>query len=276
MTVRKPQRTTSTFEVRDNATQLCNRIIVLSYSNFGIEIKEESDDVGEWKLTEDKNIDIHAAVKTNKPDVSGASLILEFERNGKVFLKSYKTWLIAHYKEELWKYAQDLSYHIRAANTINPILKREYEERRLHQDYAMACCMHLLDLLTQTKEILHVKATHVDSIIDLLHSERRLIHEWRKSDYKKLSGCLKREKKLNLQAIESLKNDFGRAIKKKKSLQDPKIRDLLVMIEDVIDTMKKSINEVPEGKPVCLVEDTDKKQEDLVSDSAVTENKSKH
>ena len=48
------------------------------------------------------------------------------------------------------------------------------------------------------------------------------------------------------------------------------------MIEDVIDTMKKSINEVPEGKPVCLVEDTDKKQEDLVFDSAVTENKSKH
>lgn len=141
---------------------------------------------------------------------------------------------------------EDLSYHIRAANTINPILKCEYEERRMHQNYAMTCCMHLLDLLMQTKEILHIKASHVDTIIDMLHAERRMLYGWRKSDYKKLSGCLKNEKNLQLQALESLKNDFWRAIKRKQTLQTPQIKDLLVTIEDVIISMKKDIVNLPE------------------------------
>ena len=238
MSVSKPKRTTSTFEVIDNATQLCNRIIILIHSNFGLEIKEESDDVGEWNTLEDNAIDIHAAVRSNRPDISGSSLILEFERNGKVFLKSYKTWLISHYREELWQYSQDLSFHIRAANTINPILKKEYEERRLHQDLAIACCMHLLDILTQTKEIIHVKASRVDTIIEMLHSEYRLLHAWRKSDYKKLLGCLKRENKLQIQAIESLKKDFGRALKTNaKLLQAPQMKEFMLVIDDILSSM---------------------------------------
>lgn len=142
-----------------------------------------------------------------------------------------------------------MSYHIRVANSINPILVREYEERRLHQDKAISCCLHLLDLLDQAKEILHVKISKVNPIIDLVHEEFRLLKGWRKSDYSKLGGCLKREKKMQLQAIESLKKDIGRAIKKKKELQNPNIRGILFTIEDTINAMRKSINEIPDGEP---------------------------
>lgn len=265
MSVQEPNRKPSSFGVRDNAKILCNKIIVMVYSNFGIEVKEEADAVGKWKRNENDEIEISATVRSNKVDITGTSLIIEFERDGVVYLKSYKTWLIKHYKEEIWKYAQELSYHIRVANTINPILVREYEERRLHQDKAMACCLHLLDLLDQTKEILHVKLSKVNPIIDLLHSERRMIQEWRKSDYNKLNGCLKHEKKLQLQAIESLKKDFGRAIRKKPELQNPKIRSLLFTIEDVINTMKNAINATPEGEPVELQDETAPEKEQVKS-----------
>lgn len=254
MSVKVPDRKPSSFDVQDKAKILCNKIIVLVYSNFGIEVKEETDAVGEWKRSENGKIETSATVQSNRVDITGASLILEFERDGVVYLKSYKTWLIKHYKEEIWKNVQNLSYHIRVANTINPILVREYEERRLHQDKALACCMHLLDLLDQTKEILHVKVSKVNPIIDLLYTECRLIKGWRKSDYNKLRGCLKREKKMQLQAIDSLKKDIGRAIKKKPELQNPKIKGLLFTIEDTINTMRKNINATPDGESVGLVD----------------------
>lgn len=264
MSVSESKRSTSSFEVRDDVVKLSYKIIVLVYSNFGIEVKEENSIVGNWCKNDNGEIEVSATVRSSRPDIDGTSLILEFERDSTVYLKSYKTWLISHYKEELWKYVQKLSYHIRVANTINPILVSEYEERRLHQDKAMACCLHLLDLLDQTKEILHVKLSKVDPIIDLLYTELNLIRGWRKSDYKKLNGCLKREKKMQLQAMDSLKKDFGRAIRKDPKLQNPKIRNLLVTLEDVVNEMKTAIKSVPDGHPV--------KEPIVESENANTEN----
>lgn len=254
MAVKEGERNPSSFDTQDKAKILCNKIIVLVHSNFGIEVKEETDAVGEWKRNDNGEIEISATVRSNKVDITGSSLILEFERDGVVYLKSYKTWLIKHFKEDLWKYSQDLSYHIRVANTINPILVREYEERRINQDKAIACCLHLLDLLDQAKEILHVKISKVDPIISLLNEEFRLLKGWRKSDYGKLRGCIKREKKVQLQAIESLKKDIGRAIKKKKELQNPNIRGILFTIEETINAMKNSINETPDGEPSEVID----------------------
>lgn len=235
MSVRKRQRNTSRFQVQDNATILCMKIIVLVQSDFGIKTPDAADVVGQWQVTDNNTVAFSAEIQSKRSDIAGASLILECDRDGRAYMKKYRTWLITHFKEELWKYAQSLSYHIRSGNTINPIFVREYEQRRLHQDEAMSACLHLIDLLEQMKEILHISVSKVDPIIELLHSERRLIHEWRRSDYRKYDGCMKNEKKLQLQAISAIKKDLLRSMNNLKHQQAKQFPpDLEMLIDNML------------------------------------------
>lgn len=239
MSVRKRQRGESRFQVQDNATLLCVKLIVLLQSDFGIDTSDNADAVGEWHACDNDMVEFSAAVAAKKKDISGASLILECDRGGLAYLKKYKTWLIEHFKEELWKYAQSMSYHIRAANTINPIFVREYENRRLHQDEAMSCCFHLIDLLEQMKEILHIRIAKINPIIELLHSERRLLHEWRKSDYKKYQGCMKNEKKLQVQAITAVKKDLLRIANTSKNSMGRSAPNMAEVIDLLLENAAK-------------------------------------
>jgi hypothetical protein len=274
MSVYEPKRTESIFQVIDNVEKICNRIIVLTNTNFGLAVQQDGREAGIWKdVTEQdepasekhvreeyahaKNgkkkicassgsqrvISISLQVQSRAKNLNGASLIIEMERDGKIFVYSHKTWLVNKYKDEMWEHAQKLSCHIRTANGINPILREEYIERRLHQDRALAECKVLLDLLKQCTQILHTRPSKIEPIINLLNQEVALIQGWRRSDYKKLHGCMKNEQKIQLRAIEAVQKDLVK--KAKKTKKDSSIITMLEVLQQELEEIRVS-GTVPE------------------------------
>ena len=55
--------------------------------------------------------------------------------------EDFNLWFIQQERARVLTFCQDISVHMRAANTIWPDYWSEYEERRLQWDKAMECCI---------------------------------------------------------------------------------------------------------------------------------------
>ena len=79
--------------------------------------------------------------------------------------EGFNLWFIEHERSRVLTFCQDISVHMRAANTIWPEYWLEYEERRLQWDKAMENCNMLQDELQYIAEVLPADKNKYTSIV---------------------------------------------------------------------------------------------------------------
>lgn len=84
--------------------------------------------------------------------------------------EDFNLWYIQQERSRVLTFCQDISVHIRAANTIWPDYWIEYEERRLQWDKAMECCNMLQDELQYIAEVLPAdKNKYMAIVLEIEH-----------------------------------------------------------------------------------------------------------
>lgn len=82
--------------------------------------------------------------------------------------EDFNLWFIQQERARVLTFCQDISVHMRAANTIWPDYWSEYEERRLQWDKAMECCNMLQDELQYIVDI----GNQVSQDVGIVHPYR--------------------------------------------------------------------------------------------------------
>lgn len=84
--------------------------------------------------------------------------------------EDFDIWYIQQERGRVLQFCQDISIHMRAANTIWPDYWPEYEERRLQWDKALECCNMLQDELQYIAEVLPAdKNKYMAIVLDIDH-----------------------------------------------------------------------------------------------------------
>ena len=80
-------------------------------------------------------------------------------------------------------YLRDITDHVTIANNIYVTCQKEYEERRLHQDYAIAICRRLANEIEYMMEIAeNININKYARSIEHINKTVNMIKAWRKSD----------------------------------------------------------------------------------------------
>lgn len=84
--------------------------------------------------------------------------------------EDFNVWFIKQERSRILSLCQDISLHMRAANTIWPDYWVEFEERRLQWDKALECCNMLQDELQYIAEVLPAdKNKYMNTVLELEH-----------------------------------------------------------------------------------------------------------
>lgn len=94
----------------------------------------------------------------------------------------FHRWFIKRERDRVLEYASGIINHLVEANTIFPVNKAEWEERRLDLDRALQCCKCLMQELQFIAETIPVNREKYTNIIDEITTEFEKIKELRKSD----------------------------------------------------------------------------------------------
>ena len=95
---------------------------------------------------------------------------------------NFDSWFIMRERDRVADFAQGITEHLRAANTIYPQNRSEYEERRLEMDRAMMCCNKLQDELQYVAETLPADKNKFMNIVLEVQEEFNMIKALRQSD----------------------------------------------------------------------------------------------
>ena len=96
--------------------------------------------------------------------------------------EDFNLWFIQQERARVLTFCQDISVHMRAANTIWPDYWSEYEERRLQWDKAMECCNMLQDELQYIAEVLPADKNKYTGIVLEIEHLFNTIKSLRQSD----------------------------------------------------------------------------------------------
>ena len=96
--------------------------------------------------------------------------------------ENFGSWFIMRERDRVADFAQGITEHLRAANTIYPQNRSEYEERRLEMDRAMMCCNKLQDELQYIAETLPADKNKYMNIVLEVQEEFSMIKALRQSD----------------------------------------------------------------------------------------------
>ena len=96
--------------------------------------------------------------------------------------EDFNLWFIQQERSRVLTFCQDISTHMRAANTIWPEYWSEYEERRLQWGKAMECCNMLQDELQYIAEVLPADKNKYTSIVLEIEHLFNTIKALRQSD----------------------------------------------------------------------------------------------
>lgn len=94
----------------------------------------------------------------------------------------FSCWFIKEERSRILKHCQDISIHIRKANTIWPDYWAEFYERRLEWDRAMACCNALQDELQYLADALPADKNKYMAIVLECETLFEMIKSLRQSD----------------------------------------------------------------------------------------------
>jgi hypothetical protein len=96
--------------------------------------------------------------------------------------EDFNLWFIQQERTRVLIFCQDISVHMRAANTIWPEYWPEFEERRLQWDKTMECCNMLQDELQYIAEVLPADKNKYTSIVLEIEHLFKTIKSLRQSD----------------------------------------------------------------------------------------------
>ena len=121
MSVPVSKRTLSDMEFYHNAMNLRLSVTNLLLRDFGVKDKI-------------RNLQVLSGMKKMSPE---DTQILEEIKDKygikRSVIEQYPAWLINHFRENVLGLLRNLIYNIRAANSIYPVIEREYIERRMFQ-----------------------------------------------------------------------------------------------------------------------------------------------
>lgn len=200
--VHKSDRNESRFEVGDHAVLLKNDIRELSIlRNFGYKVRES-------KLP--RNFDQWSEKSQERWRQQEAARLKKLE------------WLDKHFLAEARKAVDDdlrrLMHGISAANSIRqPSSLAEADERRIHQDRAIAACEDLRIDLQDIMDTVPIDKNWMTHIEPRIVSQINLLKAWRKSDNEKRRALREADMKRWLKflqkcAAENTENELLRGI----------------------------------------------------------------
>lgn len=96
--------------------------------------------------------------------------------------ENFNIWFIQQERSRVLNFCQDISTHMRAANTIWPEYWPEFQERRLEWDRALACCNMLQDELQYIAEVLPADKNRYTQIVLDIQALFNTIKSIRQSD----------------------------------------------------------------------------------------------
>lgn len=96
--------------------------------------------------------------------------------------EDFNIWFIQLERTRVLSLCQDISLHMRAANTIWPDYWSEFEERRVQWDKAMECCNMLQDELQYIAEVLPADKNKYMAIVLQVEHLFKTIKSLRQSD----------------------------------------------------------------------------------------------
>ena len=169
MSVLVYKRKESKYEFYKNAISLRESIIFLLLRDFGVK-------------TRMRTVEFYKA-KMEEADAKLFEELLEKYEIQKV-PEEYPNWLVEKFRNTVYKLVEDLHIAVTTAYTIWPTNKTEFEERRIWQDRAIACCESLLQEFTIIIDILPVDANKYIHYVDKIEKEIQLLKGWRKSNNK--------------------------------------------------------------------------------------------
>ena len=111
-----------------------------------------------------------------------------FEKYGvqqnKQFQSEYPEWFVDSQREHIMNIMQNLIDEITSANSIYAISLSEFDERRNHQNEAIACCFKLYQELQYIRAIFPIDLNNLIPIFESIDKEVDLLKGWRQSDNK--------------------------------------------------------------------------------------------
>lgn len=102
--------------------------------------------------------------------------------------RQFHAWFIPKMKDVVFESITNVGRHIFYANSIYPTCKKELQERRIHQDRAIAACFALLQELQYAMETLPVDVNKFLPVAKELNLEIELLKGWRQSNNKFLKS----------------------------------------------------------------------------------------
>lgn len=200
--VHKSERSESRFEVRDHAVMLKNKIRELSIlRNFGYKARESKPP---------RNFDQWSEKSRER-----------WKQQEEARLKKLE-WLDKHFLMDARKSVEDdlrrMMHGISAANSIQrPSNMSEADERRIHQDRAIAACEDLRIDLQDIMDTVPIDKNWMTHIEPRIVSQINLLKAWRKSDNEKRRALREADMKRWLKflqkcAAENTENELLRGI----------------------------------------------------------------
>lgn len=169
MSVVVSERKESKYQFYKNAISLRESIIFLLLRDFGVKARMRTIDFYKTKMEE-------SDAKLFE------SLMAKYEIQ-KV-PEEYPNWLIEKFRDTVYRLLEDMHKDITFAYSIWPTNKAEFEEKRIWQDRAIACCESLLQEFTLIIDILPVDANKYVNYVKKIDDEIKLLKGWRKSSNK--------------------------------------------------------------------------------------------
>ena len=169
--IKKSERTESRLQVIHDGYKIRKNMMDELGRDFGY---QEKDVIRRVEKFAEKNIP-----ESNREEWIARKLEQELE---------FHKWFIKREREKVLEYASGIVNHLIEANTIYPVNRTEWEERRLDLDRALQCCQCLMQELQFIAETIPVNRDKYTNIVDEITSEFEKIKELRKSDNRLLKN----------------------------------------------------------------------------------------
>ena len=105
-------------------------------------------------------------------------------------IKKFSLWFIEHERDRISDYCAEIVGHLSDGNSIHPQYMKEFVERRLSFDKAMAACNRLRGELEYVAKALPADMNNYMDFVSEVESEYRMIRALRKSDNRLLKKLI--------------------------------------------------------------------------------------
>lgn len=207
MSTPTPERGESGFNVVDRARRIRKAVNGFLLRDMGMKANKRdlrNSSLGKYRRLSDDSLEFYVRLPA-KPErhnmVEDTFVFIpdDASNSDSGGLKVYEIpgWILEKYRDELWKYAREISLKVKMANKIYAYYPDEYHQRRKLQNEAMGCCyaLHeiLLSLTEEDGQNFPISIKSVMPIIRMLEEEIEDIKNWRKKENHVLITCYKHE-----------------------------------------------------------------------------------